>query len=71
MTQNAQKKHPVLEDLERAVAGGSSQTRIDIMRQVTDLFLTAPTKLTEEQVSLFDDVINRLIGRLDLTRLPN
>lgn len=65
MNQNAQKKLPVLDDLERAVARGSSQTRIDIMRQVTDLFLTAPTKLAEEQVSLFDDVINRLIGRLE------
>jgi uncharacterized protein (DUF2336 family) len=62
---NAQNKNPVLEDLERAVAGGSSDTRIGIMRQVTDLFLSAPIKLTEEQVSLFDDVINRLIGRLE------
>lgn len=65
MNQNAQNKPPVLEHLERAVARGSSQTRINIMRQVTDLFLTAPTKLAEEQLSLFGDVINRLIGRLE------
>lgn len=65
MNQSAQKKHPIIEDLERVVAGGSSDTRVDIMRRVTDLFLTAPTKLTNEMASLFDDVINRLIGRLE------
>ena len=65
MNQNAQKNHPIIEDLERVVASGSSQTRVDIMRRVTDLFLTAPTQLTDEQALLFDDVINRLIGRLE------
>ncbi len=69
MANNAQNKHLVIEDLERVVASGSSQTRMDIMRRVTDLFLSAPTKLTEEQVSLFDDVIARLIGRLELRAL--
>jgi len=62
---NAQKHHPIIGDLERVVTTGSSQTRIDIMRRVTDLFLSAPTKLTAEQVSLFEDVINQLIGRLE------
>jgi uncharacterized protein (DUF2336 family) len=55
----------VIAELERTVAAGSSERRAEIMRSVTDLFLSAPTQLTEEQVSLFDDVINRLIGRLE------
>ena len=65
MEQSVQNKRLVIEDLERVVASGSSQTRMDIMRHVTDLFLSAPTKLPAEQVSLFDDVITHLIGRLE------
>ena len=64
-----QQEKPIIEDLERAVASGSSEKRVDIMRRVTDLFLSAPTKLTKEQVSLFDDVITRLIERLELHAL--
>ena len=45
---------PVIAELERAVAAGSAERRAEIMRDVTDLFLSAPTQLTEEQVSLFD-----------------
>jgi uncharacterized protein (DUF2336 family) len=65
--QQVQRRHApsVFEELERVVGNGSSEKRINIMRRVTDLFLTAPTSLTDEQVSLFDDVINRLIGRLE------
>ena len=65
--QQVQKRHApsIFEELERVVGNGSSENRVNIMRRVTDLFLTAPASLTDEQVTLFDDVINRLIGRLE------
>lgn len=43
--------------------------RMDIMRRVTELFLTMPTPLTEEQTSLFDDVIQKLIVYLERSAL--
>ena len=64
-TKQKKQAAPIIEELERAVGSGSSDKRIDIMRRVTDLFLTDPAHLTHEQVSLFDDIINRLIGHLE------
>ncbi len=52
-------------DLERVLTSGQADKCVAIMRSVTDLFLTAPTQLTDDQVSLFDDVITKLIERLE------
>jgi uncharacterized protein (DUF2336 family) len=59
-------------ELEDAVRSGSPERRIQMLRQVTDLFLSQPNRLNEEQISVFDTVLLRLIERMEshvLTRL--
>jgi len=60
---------PSLKDLEKTLAGAPPDKYAAIMRSVTDLFLSAPTKLSAEQIALFDDVITRLIERLEAEAL--
>jgi uncharacterized protein (DUF2336 family) len=55
----------VVEELERAFISGAPEKRTDILLRVTDLFLTAPAKLTHDQARLFDDIINRLVTHLE------
>ena len=48
-------------ELEAAVSGGSSERRIDMLRQVTDLFLSDVDRLDANQITVFDDVLVQLI----------
>jgi uncharacterized protein (DUF2336 family) len=57
--------HSIIEELEDAVKSGSSQKRVDTLRQVTDLFLHDGERLSEEQVKVFDGVLCLLIGRVE------
>ena len=59
----------LLKDLDRALASATPDKYTAIMRGVTDLFLSTPTRLTPEQISLFDDVITRLMDRLEAQAL--
>ncbi len=56
---------PLLDELEAALASGSSARRIDILTRVTDLFVLGASHYSEEQVEIFDDVIARLIGTIE------
>jgi uncharacterized protein (DUF2336 family) len=57
--------HSIIAELEDAVKSGSSQKRVDTLRQVTDLFLHDAERLNEEQVKVFDDVLCVLIARVE------
>jgi uncharacterized protein (DUF2336 family) len=59
----------LIADLEGAVAGGSSQRRIDMLRKVTDLFLSDADRLNEQQIEVFDDVLVRLMARVEARTL--
>lgn len=52
-------------ELESALKGGSSDRRNDILRQVTDLFLNAADVCRDEHVELFDDVLSRLVDKVE------
>ncbi|HXW25500.1 MAG TPA: DUF2336 domain-containing protein [Xanthobacteraceae bacterium] len=56
-------------DLEDAIQRGSAERRAETLRRVTDLFLGSADRFTGEQVALFDDVISRLIERLETRAL--
>jgi uncharacterized protein (DUF2336 family) len=56
-------------ELEGAVAGGSSQRRIEMLRKVTDLFLSDADRLSEQQISVFDEVLVRLMERVEARTL--
>ena len=55
----------IIAELEDAVRSGSSQRRVDTLRQVTNLFLHDGERLSEDQVRVFDDVLCLLIGRVE------
>jgi uncharacterized protein (DUF2336 family) len=56
----------LIAELEGAVKGGSSERRVQMLRQVTDLFLSNADRLDESQISVFDDVLVRLIERMQV-----
>jgi uncharacterized protein (DUF2336 family) len=57
--------HSIIAELEDAVKSGSSERRVDTLRQVTDLFLHDGERLSEDQVKVFDDVLCLLIARVE------
>jgi uncharacterized protein (DUF2336 family) len=54
-------------DLERAIASGTAERRAASLRHVTDLFITGASRYSDEQISLFDDVIARLAAQIEVT----
>ena len=47
----------LFDELDSALQSGSSERRVAMPRQVTDLFLSeAGRRLTEEQIGVFDDI---------------
>jgi uncharacterized protein (DUF2336 family) len=55
----------IIDELEEAVASGSSDKRVTTLRRVTDLFLHDGNRLSEEQVRVFDDVLCHLVARVE------
>ena len=55
----------IIAELEEAVQSGSSQKRVDTLRQVTNLFLHDGARLSDDQVKVFDDVLCLLIARVE------
>lgn len=61
----------LIAELDSAVKGGSPQRRVNILRQVTDLFLSDADRLNEPQISVFDDVLVELIGQVEARTLAH
>jgi uncharacterized protein (DUF2336 family) len=59
----------LIAELEDAVKGGSSERRIRMLRQVTDLFLSDADRFNEKQIGVFDDVLVCLIERMEARTL--
>jgi uncharacterized protein (DUF2336 family) len=55
----------LIAELEGAVNGRSPERRVKMLRQVTDLFLSDADRLNENQIGVFDDVLVRLIERME------
>jgi uncharacterized protein (DUF2336 family) len=60
-----QPSNSIIAELEDAVRSGSSEKRVEILRQVTSLFLRDAERLSDDQVRVFDDVLCLLIGRVE------
>lgn len=56
-------------DLEDAVRRGSPERRAETLRRITDLFLGAAERFSTDQIALFDDVMGRLIDRIETRAL--
>src|SRR5664279_2546037 len=53
-------RNGLLEELESAVAQKSIGHRIKALSQITDLFASGAAAFSEDQIELFDDVMERL-----------
>src|SRR5689334_15794461 len=51
------------------MAAGSSAHRVEMLRRVTDLFLSDADRLNEQQIEVFDDVLMRLVERSETRAL--
>jgi uncharacterized protein (DUF2336 family) len=56
-------------ELESAIEGGSPPRRAQMLRQLTQLLLSSANRLDERQMAVFDDVLIRLIERVEATML--
>jgi uncharacterized protein (DUF2336 family) len=59
----------LIAELESAVKSGSSERRLQMLRQVTDLFLSDADRLNENQIGVFDDVLVRLMEQMEVRTL--
>ncbi|HML12705.1 MAG TPA: DUF2336 domain-containing protein [Xanthobacteraceae bacterium] len=56
-------------ELEDAVRRGSPERRAETLRRIADLFLGSADRFTTEQIALFDDVMGRLVDRIETRAL--
>lgn len=59
----------LFDDLDAALQSGSSEKRVAMLRQVTDLFLGEADRLSAEQIGVFDNVLVQLIDRIETRTL--
>jgi uncharacterized protein (DUF2336 family) len=52
-------------ELEEAIQSGSKGKRIDALRRVTDLFVADAGRLNDQQVDVFNDILEHLIKRIE------
>ena len=57
----------LIREIDDAIAQGSNGRRSEILRRVTDLFIAGATLYSDEEISLFDDVIKRLAAEIELS----
>jgi uncharacterized protein (DUF2336 family) len=55
----------VMEELEAALKSGTPGKRTEVLREVTGLFANGAEKVSEQQVAVFDDVMNYLITHIE------
>ena len=56
----------IVDEVESAIRTGSAEKGLETARRVTDLFLASAGSFDDEQIALFDDVLERLIGTIEL-----
>ena len=58
--------HSILDDLVSPVAGATAKHRLKIIDRVADLFAAGSRSYSDEQISLFDDVLRRLTADIEV-----
>lgn len=54
------------DQLEQALASKDLSRRAEILHRITDLFMSSSGNLSAEQIELFDDVMSKLLGAVEL-----
>jgi len=57
--------HSLFSELESTLTGGSDSQRFTILRRMTDLFLAGSNHYTDEHIAVFDELISRLIEKIE------
>lgn len=57
--------HPLFVELEATLTQGAGAQRFTILRRMTDLFLAGATNYTDEHVAIFDELMGRLIEKIE------
>ena len=52
-------------DLDAVLHNGSPDKRVDLLRRVTDLFLSVADRLNDEQIGAFDGVLAQPVNRME------
>ena len=61
----------IVDEIEAAISAGSAAKRLETARRVTDLFLASAGSFNDEQVELFDSVLERLIKTIELRSIAD
>jgi uncharacterized protein (DUF2336 family) len=56
---------PLIDELEAALSVGNDARRVEMLTRLTDLFVGAAERYSDEQVGVFDDVMARLVGTIE------
>jgi uncharacterized protein (DUF2336 family) len=55
----------LIDELEAVIANRNIGSRADVLRRVTDLFVTGSDRFNDDQRALFDDVMGRLVDEIE------
>jgi len=66
-----QAQQSIIDEVEAAIHAGSADKRVETARRVTDLFLSLAGSFNDEQIELFDDVLERLIRTIELRAIAD
>ena len=61
----------ISEEVEAAIKIGPAEKSLDSIRRVTDLFLSSAAGLSNEQIELFDEVLERLVRTIEIRALAD
>src|ERR1700704_334116 len=61
----------IVDELETALHTGSAEKRLETGKRVTDLFLLSAGSYKDEQIELFDTVLERLIKTIEIRALAD
>src|SRR5260370_32760354 len=61
----------IVDEVEAAISIGSAEKRLETIKRVTDLFLSSAGSFNNEQIELFDDVLERLIKTIEIRAIAD
>ncbi len=61
----------IVDEVEAAIKIGSAEKRLDTVKRVTDLFLLSAGSLDNEQIELFDEVLERLVKTIEIRAIAD
>jgi uncharacterized protein (DUF2336 family) len=61
----------IADEVEAAIHHGSEEKHLETVKRVTDLFLLSAGSFNDEQITLFDDVLERLIKTIELRAIAD